>query len=74
MSDMVERLRDWEQGGVAGTAGAGAVSDRRMGQLFDLGAYVPLPRSAPVEYEPSYHADPLGRFPAATFDERFRGM
>jgi hypothetical protein len=30
--------------------------------------------TAPVEYEPSYYADPLGRFPPATFDDRFKGM
>lgn len=30
--------------------------------------------TAPVEYEPSYYADPLGRFPAASFDDRFRGL
>jgi hypothetical protein len=30
--------------------------------------------TAPVMYEPSFYADPLGRFPAATFDDRWRGM
>jgi hypothetical protein len=92
------------------------MTDRRMGQMFDQGGYVPIPRrdprdrssaadareeamiaarrigsmanperfsdaltrmplsTAPVEYEPSYHADPLGRFPPATFNDRFRGM
>jgi hypothetical protein len=59
-----------EQGFLAGQGMSRMINP---GRFSDALTRMPL-STAPVIYEPSFHEDPLGRFPAATFDERFKGM
>lgn len=56
-----------EQGFLAGQGISRRVNPERFSDALTR---MPL-SEAPVEYEPSYYADPLGRFPPATFAERF---